>query len=75
MAVFETQETAIDETSLSASQCGALCLSAPSFLCYTHRCWVIGQDAPHLEGEAQPQRIYAKTIRARPDLVRSTPEL
>jgi ATP/maltotriose-dependent transcriptional regulator MalT len=53
MAVFETQETAIDETSLSASHCGALCLSAPSFLCYTHRCWVIGQDAHHLSGRSR----------------------
>src|SRR5260370_30653637 len=73
--VFETQKTAMYETSLSASHCGALCLSTPSFLCYTYRRWVIGQDTHHLKGEAQPQKTYAKTISACPDLVRRTPEL
>ena len=60
MAVFETQKTAMYETSLSASHCGALCLSTPSFLCYTYRRWVIGQDTHHLSGRCSRKRPMPK---------------
>src|SRR5260370_21904028 len=57
---FETQKTAMYETSLSASHCGALCLSTPSFLCYTYRRWVIGQDTHHLSGRRSRKRPMPK---------------
>src|SRR5579872_1539305 len=51
---------AIYETPLSASHCVTPCLSSPSFLCYTPRCWVIGQATLHLSGRHSSKRSMPK---------------